>query len=185
MVSALWILAAFFGWGVALAWVYSRLSPAAGSRQAARMRHASLERIDRRRFMVRLGGATAAITVVGAGVGAWAAARREGVRGAAQGEPWSATHPLPNAGAEVTPAAGTRPELTPVANHYRIDINTRPLVIDGGEWRLRVSGLVEQPRELTLDELRGYEPLDQFVTLECISNPVAGDLISTQRWGRV
>ena len=117
--SALWILAAFLGWGVALAWVYGRLSPAAGSRQAARMRHASLERIDRRRFMVRLGGASAAITVVGAGVGAWAAARREGIRQAAQGEPWSATHPLPNAGARVEPAAGTRPEFTPVAEHYR------------------------------------------------------------------
>ena len=63
-----------------------------------------------------------------------------------------------------------------------IDINTRPPVIDGGEWRLRVGGLVEQPREFTLDQLRGYESLDQFITLECISNPVAGDLISTQRW---
>ena len=182
VVSALWILAAFLGWGMALAWVYHCLSPAAGSPQAARMRHASLERIDRRRFMVRLGGATAAVTVVGAGVGAWVAARRESAREAARGELWSATHRLPNAGAEVEPAAGTRPEFTPVDQHYRIDINTRPPVIDGGEWRLRVSGLVEQPREFTLDQLRDYQPLDQFVTLECISNPVAGDLISTQRW---
>jgi DMSO/TMAO reductase YedYZ molybdopterin-dependent catalytic subunit len=52
------------------------------------------------------------------------------------------------------PAPGTRPEFTPVEDHYRIDINTRPPVVDGNEWRLRFSGLVDNALELTLDDLR-------------------------------
>ena len=40
-----------------------------------------------------------------------------------------------------------------------------------------ISGLVNAPLALTLDDLRsGYDPLHQFVTLACISNPIAGDL---------
>jgi DMSO/TMAO reductase YedYZ molybdopterin-dependent catalytic subunit len=44
---------------------------------------------------------------------------------------------------------------------------------------LNITGLVEKPLALTLDELRRYDPLHQFVTLSCISNPVGGDLIGT------
>jgi DMSO/TMAO reductase YedYZ molybdopterin-dependent catalytic subunit len=95
---------------------------------------------------------------------------------------WSATHPLPNANAAVRPAPGTRPEFTPLERHYRIDINTIPPNIDERRWRLKVSGLVEKPLALTLEELQSYEPMHQFITLSCISNPVAGDLIGTQRW---
>jgi hypothetical protein len=67
--------------------------------------------------------------------------------------------------------------------HYRIDINTTPLEIDEKTWRLRVDGLVDAPLALTLADLRSqYAPLHQFVTIACISNPVAGDLIGTTRW---
>jgi Oxidoreductase molybdopterin binding domain len=45
-----------------------------------------------------------------------------------------------------------------------------------------VSGLVERPLALTLEQLQSYEPMHQFITLSCISNPVGGDLIGTQRW---
>jgi DMSO/TMAO reductase YedYZ molybdopterin-dependent catalytic subunit len=82
----------------------------------------------------------------------------------------------------VKPAAGTRREYTPLEDHYRIDITTIPPVIDGAKWRLEIGGLVERPLVLTLDQIRAYEPLHQFVTLACISNPVGGTLIGTTRW---
>ncbi len=41
---------------------------------------------------------------------------------------------------------------------------------------------MEKPLALTLQDLRRYAPLRQFVTLSCISNPVGGDLIGTTRW---
>jgi len=102
----------------------------------------------------------------------------------ASGEPvrWSATHPLPNASAAVQPAPGTRLEFMPLDRHYRIDINTIPPKIDERQWRLKISGLVEKPLSLTMEDLKRYDPLHQFITLSCISNPVGGDLIGTQRW---
>jgi hypothetical protein len=54
--------------------------------------------------------------------------------------------------------------------------------VDAASWRLRVGGLVAQPMELTLDELRALGAVEQLQTLECISNEVGGHLISTARW---
>ena len=71
--------------------------------------------------------------------------------------------------------------MTPLERHYRIDINTIPPAIEERQWRLKIAGLVEA-LSLTLEDLRRYEPLHQFVTLSCISNPVGGDLIGTTRW---
>ena len=190
-----WAVGAHLLWGLAVGWIRDRLvvpgraepasaeaPPNAGGRPDATAR-----RVDRRRFLVRVGGATALITVVGAGVGALLrsdvrSARTEaGASGVPDG-PWSSRNPLPNAGATPEPAPGTRPELTPVDGHYRIDINLRPPTVDAGTWQLNVGGLVDRTRQLTLDDLRAYPALDQFVTLSCISNRLGGDLISTTRW---
>src|SRR5512146_411060 len=187
-VRAVWVLGTCLVWGVALGRASQRLpgfrvpgGSAIGGAEAGT--DAAAERIDRRRFLVRLGGSTAAITLTGAVVGELAEGRRrEAMLLAGGGGPWSATHPLPNANAAVKPAPGTRPEFTPLERHYRIDINTTPVVIEEAGWRLKVGGLVEKPLALTLEELRRYEPLHQFVTLSCISNPVGGDLIGTTRW---
>ncbi|HEX5042302.1 MAG TPA: molybdopterin-dependent oxidoreductase [Candidatus Polarisedimenticolaceae bacterium] len=137
----------------------------------------SVERLGRRRFLIRLGGATAAITVVGATVGALTGGGER-----PRGRRWSAGNRLPNASDPVAPAPGTRPEFTPLERHYRIDINTMAPKVDGETWRLSVRGLVERPQELTLAALRSLPPTHQFVTLSCISNPVGGDLIGTTRW---
>jgi DMSO/TMAO reductase YedYZ molybdopterin-dependent catalytic subunit len=185
--NAFWIVAVFLIWGLVLGRASRRLIPTGGTAaipaQEGGEATVSVERIDRRRFLVRLGGSAAAITVVGAVVGELAEAKHRkmmstvGTRGR-----WSATNALPNAGAAVKPVPGTRPEFTPLERHYRIDINTIPPTINEQQWRVNVSGLVEQPLALTLDELRRYEPLHQFITLRCISNPVGGDLIGTTRW---
>jgi DMSO/TMAO reductase YedYZ molybdopterin-dependent catalytic subunit len=82
----------------------------------------------------------------------------------------------------LVPAPGTRPELTPTKDFYRIDINLAPPVIEAASWRLALAGLFEHPRELTLDDLRARPAITQLITLECISNPVGGDLIGTARW---
>ncbi len=181
-ISAIWILAVFILWGVTFGWVYQQLLAASVSAESTSAAPPFAERVSRRRFLIRLGGMTAAITVTGAVVGALSQSRRSREATAAGGERWSATHPLPNAGAAVEPAPGTRAEYTHLEQHYRIDINTIPPRIDEQEWRLKVEGLVEKPLALTLDELRHYEPMHQFITLSCISNPVGGDLIGTTRW---
>lgn len=184
-----WVLAAFLGWGLLLGRADQRLIGVEGTTDTlgtavAAADDASVERVDRRRFLLRLGGATATITVVGAVVGELAETRRkQAVKEAGNASTrWSATHPLPNANAAVQPAPGTRPDFTPLEQHYRIDINTIPPGVDEHQWRLQVSGLVEKPLKLTLQDLQSYGPMHQFITLSCISNPVGGDLIGTQRW---
>jgi hypothetical protein len=82
----------------------------------------------------------------------------------------------------VEPAPGTRLELTPNQDFYRIDINTRPVVIDGPSWVLEVTGLFDNPHPLTLSDLMAYPPVTQAITLSCISNNVGGDLIGTSNW---
>jgi DMSO/TMAO reductase YedYZ molybdopterin-dependent catalytic subunit len=84
--------------------------------------------------------------------------------------------------ARFPPVPGTRSELTANKDFYRIDINTVPPSVDGSKWRLEVKGLVKQPMQLTLDEIRSRSAVSQAVTLECISNEVGGDLTSTSLW---
>jgi len=183
---AIWVLGTFLIWGVLLGRAQQRLvapevtADVLGATRAER----SVDRIDRRRFLVRLGGTAALITVAGAVVGELAEARRREAMMMASAESmrWSATHPLPNANAPVKSAPGTRPEFTPLERHYRIDINTFPPRIDEHQWQLKIAGLVEKPLALTLGDLQKFEPTDQFITLSCISNPVGGDLIGTTRW---
>jgi DMSO/TMAO reductase YedYZ molybdopterin-dependent catalytic subunit len=179
---AVWVLGVFLVWGAFLGRAEQRLIGIEPT--AAAVAEPAVERIDRRRFLLRLGGTTAVITVVGAVVGELAEARRREAITSASAEAmrWSATHPLPNANAPLKPAPGTRPEFTPLDRHYRIDINTIPPKVDEHEWQLKIAGSLEEPLALTMQELQRYEPMHQFITLSCISNPVGGDLIGTQRW---
>lgn len=182
---AVWILGAFLAWGAILGRVGQRLiGTETANSTVESATEPRVKRIDRRHFLVKVGGSAAAITVVGALVGELADARRKEEAMIAASEPvrWSSTHMLPNAAAAVKPAPGTRPEFTSLENHYRIDINAIPPKVDEQRWRLKTTGLVEQPLSLTLEQLRGYQPMHQFVTLSCISNPVGGDLIGTTRW---
>ena len=82
----------------------------------------------------------------------------------------------------INPAPGTRTEITPNGEFYRIDINTMPPAIDEEDWQLEITGLVDNPMQLTLEELRNRPAISQYLTLACISNRIGGDLISTALW---
>ena len=77
---------------------------------------------------------------------------------------------------------GTRPELTANATSIASTSTSTPPTVDAASWRLEIGGLVAKPLALTLDELRARPAISQIITLECISNPVGGDLIGTSRW---
>ena len=180
LTRAVWIIGLFIGWGVTVHWAWARLAAAQAPQQAAA---SDVTVLDRRAFLVRLGGATAAITVVGAGLGSLLNTRDDGgPLDALPGSDAALPPGLPNADDPLQPAPGTRPEYTPLADHYRIDISALPPRIDGAVYALPITGLVDRPLELTLDDIAAYEPVDQFVTLSCISNPIGGDLIGTTRW---
>jgi DMSO/TMAO reductase YedYZ molybdopterin-dependent catalytic subunit len=174
--SIVWTVGTVLAWAIAFGWIYDRLrgAPADLIDRADAARAA----VDRRRLLLHLAYATGALTIAMTGSVLAIARRRVGVPGAR----WSDDHVLPNAAATVMPVSGTRPEFTPLQDHYRVDIDTRTPAIDVARWRLRLGGLVDRPLELSLDDLQRDESMHQFVTLSCISNPTGGNLIGTTRW---
>lgn len=80
------------------------------------------------------------------------------------------------------PEAGLRgisPAVTPVQNFYVVSKNFGDPVVDGRTWKLGVGGLVDRSTSLSLAELRAMPATTEYVTLECISNVVGGNQIST------
>ncbi|MDG6915264.1 MAG: sulfite oxidase [Nitrososphaerota archaeon] len=73
-------------------------------------------------------------------------------------------------------------EVTPVDNFYRVDVNIFPPSVDSATWVLPVTGLVSSPLSLDYQQLLSMEQVEQYNTLECVSNDVGGDLISNARW---
>ncbi|HEX9681851.1 MAG TPA: molybdopterin-dependent oxidoreductase [Acidimicrobiales bacterium] len=136
---------------------------------------------DRRSFLLASGavGATAALT----GLGAWSLRGRSTI--AAQREalvlpqPVRST-PVPRTG--TLDADGVSPYLTPTSDFYRIDTALVTPQVNAESWRLRVTGLVDEPFELTFDELVGMDLVEEPVTIACVSNEVGGDLVGNAAW---
>ncbi len=73
-------------------------------------------------------------------------------------------------------------EITPLADFYVVNEEIIRPDIDPATWRLSVQGLVTRPTELMHGDLLAMPAVERYQTLECISNPVGGDIMSTQRW---
>jgi DMSO/TMAO reductase YedYZ molybdopterin-dependent catalytic subunit len=97
--------------------------------------------------------------------------------------PTSANIPAGSIFAEETLAPFVASELTPNDKFYRIDTNLIVPSVDANAWRLNVRGLVKNgPLQFTYDELKAMPSTSEYATLECISDKIDGDLISTAYW---
>ena len=106
------------------------------------------------------------------------------------------TQELPSTSPNLLPRTGPRPkgfedpnlapllasEITPTYLFYRIDINPIIPQVDSKSWNLTIKGLVEKPITVNYDQIRSMPSVQEYVTLECISNKIGGDLISTALW---
>jgi len=169
--------------------VGSAMEPSSVTESASVTDADSVEKIGRRQFLIRLGAATATVTVITGGLGVvLASAERRRLEQALDGSMAHSTEgdgrsPFPNANDPVVPVPGTRPEYTPIKDHYKVFLETEPTVIDSSTWVLPITGLVDNPLMLTLDDIRdNYAPRDQYVTLTCISGRVGTGLIGTTLW---
>ncbi len=189
LLQILWLALLFLAWGLALSWACRRLTPIESEAAEAAAETRAVERISRRQFLVRLGATSAVVTVAGAGVGAVLAQTEQ--RRLAQALDETTAHqtetsealPFPNSNDPVMPAPGTRPEYTPIKDHYQVFIRTEPTEIEGSTWMLPITGLVDNPLMLTLDDIKNnYEARDQYITISCISGRVGTSLIGTTQW---
>lgn len=191
ILNLLWLLVLFLAWGVGLIQISEKLrqfeaTPAIVPSEAVE-KSASVQKVSRRTFLVLLGAGAATITVIGTGLGALLSSNeRQGesgdtmAHGDAEGPKGK---PFPNADDPVIPVPGTRPEYTPVKDHYQVFIELEPTEIDGSTWKLPITGMVDNPLMLTLDDIRNnYPSRDQYVTLSCISGRIGTSLISTTYW---
>jgi DMSO/TMAO reductase YedYZ molybdopterin-dependent catalytic subunit len=91
--------------------------------------------------------------------------------------------PLPDA--DFARIAGLSPEVTPLDDFYVVDESLIDPDIDPATWHLAVGGLVERPLAITYGQLKAFPVVERYQTLQCVSNEVGGDLISTARWAGV
>ncbi len=73
-------------------------------------------------------------------------------------------------------------EITPTYLFYRIDINPIIPEVDVNSWNLQIKGMVDNPLKLSYEEIKSMPAIEEFVTLECISNKIGGDLTGTALW---
>ena len=80
---------------------------------------------------------------------------------------------------------GISPFITPISpkdEFYRIDTALTVPQVDPDNWRLRITGLVDNPYELTYHDIRAMRLSDYVITLSCVSNRVGGNLVDNAVW---
>jgi hypothetical protein len=71
--------------------------------------------------------------------------------------------------------------ITPADQFYVTSSHIEPFV-DIAKWSLKIDGLVEEPLQFSYDEVRKLAAYETTLTLECISNEIAGPLIGNANW---
>ena len=79
--------------------------------------------------------------------------------------------------------AGISSYVTPNDSFYRIDTAFGEVPqVDPASWRLRFTGMVDNPYELSFEEIQAMDLSDHAITLSCVSNRVGGNLVGNAVW---
>jgi DMSO/TMAO reductase YedYZ molybdopterin-dependent catalytic subunit len=73
-------------------------------------------------------------------------------------------------------------EVTPNDVFYKVQVDIFDPIVNPAEWRLRLTGLVANPLELSYEEIQRLPSVEQYTTLTCVSNEIGGDLIGNAKW---
>jgi len=139
--------------------------------------------VSRRGFLTLVVGAAAASVVVGVAARTMNAGTTavNAVRTALKLPKPAVVAPAIPAGAALD-VDGLAPLVTPNKDFYRIDTALQVPVIDAAQWKLRITGMVENEIEIGFDELLALPLVETYVTLMCVSNEVGGSLTGNAKW---
>ncbi len=73
-------------------------------------------------------------------------------------------------------------EVTPNDRFYITTYSPKVPSINAATFSLRLEGMVERPMSLPLRELESMKDRSEYITLQCIGNPIGGDAISNALW---
>ncbi len=136
--------------------------------------------LDRRTFMMGL-ASIGSIAVIAAGFGRLLQRRFDvGSERAAIALPTAESEAL--AADTELGVAGISSFVTPNPDFYRIDTALVVPQVSKDSWSLKIDGLVDNPMELTFDDLLARPQIERYITLSCVSNEVGGDLVGNARW---
>ena len=137
---------------------------------------------DRRRFLLA-GAAIAGVSLLTYAGGSWLANTRD-VNAIQQAlklpPPTSPAPPLPPGTDLKIP--GLSSFVTPNSKFYRVDTAIVVPEILPAHWRLRIHGMVRKELVLTFADLIKRPLIEDWITLCCVSNLVAGPYIGNAKW---
>jgi DMSO/TMAO reductase YedYZ molybdopterin-dependent catalytic subunit len=131
---------------------------------------------------------TTSAVVAGTALVAGAGGRLLGERGSVATARRSLRIPAPATSAPPVPVGadlkirGLSPFITPNSQFYRVDTAIVLPEIPPASWQLRLHGMVEKELTLTFDDLIKRPLIEDYVTLTCVSNPVAGPYVGNAKW---
>ncbi len=93
------------------------------------------------------------------------------------------THPAPPlpAGSDLH-ITGLSSFITPNSSFYRVDTAIILPEVDPASWQLKIHGMVDREITITFADLLRMPLTEGYITLCCVSNPVAGPYIGNARW---
>lgn len=178
------VIAGFLSWAFGLSLVTEPMRLAAVADSYDPSLRAADDGQTRRSFVIRAGIMVGLAAVAGT-VGRMAGQGRQRVEQARK------LLKLDQVTTPVVPA-GVHPDVTdlppwqtPSDQFYVIHTVFNPPTITPSEWSLRIHGLVEKEITLSFDDLLAREFTEDWITLNCVSNPVGGDLIGNAWWSGV
>ena len=77
---------------------------------------------------------------------------------------------------------GLSPFITPNGSFYRVDTAIVLPEVPPDNWQLRIHGMVAREITLTFDQLIRRPLAADYITLTCVSNPVAGPYVGNALW---
>lgn len=175
--TVLVIAGAAFAGVRALRWLLGLLSSGAAVTSPGEV---TVPDASRRRFVTRTAG-LGVVAVSAAALGRGLTIRHSEAEIAVALPLPSTTVPAPGPGTSFA-VQDLSPLVTPNEEFYRIDtalVVPRP---DAATWTVGVTGMVDRPFELSLDDLLAMPLHERYATIACVSNEVGGDLVGNAKW---